>query len=360
MRLPLPPLLSLTLALSLAATTTAFAATSVEPQSDAAAKAAIAESTSAILQGDSHRAIAALEQASAAGFVGADASYRDCMIERFQRATPAFDTEAVSEPFVRDVFRIYQEYWWHALDNPSQRASLETTLFGQLRQRLDAGTRTATDMDALEPLLQSALLERGYYAQLGRTMPLRELMLWRKQETRYYDVDLPEGRRRARVELLDDFVSRGWSAYARCGRGSAGGWATADMLYAVVPSYTEGLDSEAFRVVFLGHETQHFADQNTFPGMASWELEYRAKLVELAQAREVSAKRLGYMITAQSEDIDSPHTYANKRVVADLTARLGRAPDQVSIDELQQAARAQLLADTQRRKPGAHTATTAP
>ena len=100
----------------------------------------------------------------------------------------------------------------------------------------------------------------------------------------------------------------------------------------------------------MGHETQHFADQNAYPGISSWELEYRAKLVELAQGREVGLKRLDYMMTAQSDDVNSPHTYANKRVVADLTRSMGKAPDAVSIDELQAAAREQLLEDTRRRK----------
>ena len=132
-------------------------------------------------------------------------------------------------------------------------------------------------------------------------------------------------------------------------RWSAGGWATDEALFAVVPSYRDGLDSEAFRVVFLGHEAQHFADQNRFPEMPSWELEYRAKLVELAQAEEVSRKRLLGFMEAQSDDMDSPHTYANKRVIADLSRRLGKSPDLVSIPELQRAAREQLVADTAQR-----------
>ena len=343
--LPLP--LSLALAFTL---TTATALAADAPQSTDEAKTAISESTSAILQGDSHRAIAALEKAPAAGFAGADATYRSCMIGRFNRAAPEFDLAGVDDAYVRDVYRIYQDYWWQSVEHPEQRATLEASLYQSLRKQMGAGAQGATDMDSLEPLLQAQLLERGYHSQLGRTMPLRDLMMWRKQDTRYYDVALPEGSHRARVELLDDFASRGWSAYARCGRGSAGGWATADALFAVVPSYTDGLDSEAFRVVFLGHETQHFADQNAFPGITPWELEYRAKLVEVAQAREVSAKRLGYMITAQSDDKNSPHTYANKRVVNDLTAKLGAAPDKVGIERLQQAAVELLVEDTARRK----------
>lgn len=318
-----------------------------------AATAAIAESTSAILQGDSARAANALAAVPAGDFRGKDAAYRTCMLERHRADEPALVVGDIDDPFVRGVLADYQAYWWRAMAAPGRRAGLEAGLLQALRKRLALSEAEAKDMDAIEPLVQARLRERGYHAQMGRTMPLRELMLWRRQETRPFQVDLPDGPYTVRVELLDDFVSRGWTAYGRCERGSAGGWATAEALYAIVPSYTEGLDGEFFRVVFLGHETQHFADQNAFPGIAPWELEYRAKLVELAQAREVSAKRLGTMMSAQSDDIDSPHTYANTRVVADLTRRLGASPDQVEVDRLQHAARELLLEDSRRRRAAA-------
>ena len=224
-------------------------------------------------------------------------------------------------------------------------------LEGGLRALLGGRAAAAQDIDAVENVLDEELRKRDYHAQLGRTPPLRELMLWRQQRTQRFEVDLPGGPQSVHVDLLDGFVSRGWSSWARCGRGSAGGWATDEKLYAIVPAYDDdgGLDSETFRVVFLGHEAQHFADQNRYPDMPSWELEYRAKLVELAQAEQVSAKRLRSFITAQGDDPDSPHTYANRRVVVALARRLGRAPDQVSVPELQAAARDELLADSARR-----------
>lgn len=313
------------------------------------AERAIGESTSALLQGDSARALAALRQVPAAQFKGRDADYRACMFGRFERAQPPWLVGDIEDPFVREVLYHYQRYWWHALAAPAQREMRAQALLAQLRRLIGTAADDAHDFDAIEPLLQQELQKRGYHAVLGRTPPLRELMLWRSQESRQYQVELPEGRHEVRVELLDDFVSRGWSSYARCQRGSAGGWATKEALYAVVPSYREGLDSEAFRVVFLGHEAQHFADQNRFPEMLPWELEYRAKLTELAQAVEVSRKRLLGFMEAQSDDLDSPHTYANKRVIADLSQRLGKSPESASIAELQRAAREQLIADTAKR-----------
>jgi hypothetical protein len=328
-------------------------ARAAERKTTAEAENAIAAATSAILRGTADEAVAALAAVPEAHFAPRDAMFRACSFARFdRRSPPTLVDEDVDDAFVREVLRLYRDYWWHALKAPARRKTLEAGLQRSLTALLGDAAREARDFDALEELLDRTLETRGYRAQLGTTQPLRELMLWRRQESRRYDVALPEGRHAVTVELLDDFVSRGWSAYGRCERGSTGGWATAEKLFAVVPAYDKdgGLDSEAFRVVFLGHETQHFADQNRWPDMTSWELEYRAKLVELAQAETVSAKRLRGFITAQGDDTESPHTYANKRVVAALTERLGgRSPDAVPIAELQAAAKAELLADTARR-----------
>lgn len=319
--------------------------------SSPAAKAAFDAATSAILRGTADEAVEALSRVPESEFSERDASFRGCTFARFDRASPPSFPGKTDDPFVNAVLRLYQDYWWHALKKPGQRDPLATQLLASLKRLIGDRAADAGDFDALEPILDAELLERGFHAQTGRTPPLRELMLWREQHSRRYQVQLPDGPQDVQVELLDDFLSLGWSAHGRCDRGSAGGWATAEKLYAIVPAYDDdgGLDSEAFRVVFLGHEAQHFADQNRFPGMPSWELEYRAKLVELAQAEQVSAKRLRGFMTAQGDDPDSPHTYANRRLVEVLTERLGRAPDSVSLARLQATARAELLADTARR-----------
>jgi hypothetical protein len=323
------------------------AAEKTPPRSEAAFDAA----TGAILRGNAAQALVSLAAIPESELSPKDASFRACMIARFDRAAPPPLVDAINDPFVREVLRAYREYWWHALKTPQWRSAFADALERKLRALLGDVAEPASDFDALEPVLTAALEARGYHAQLGITPPLRELMLWRTQVSRRFDVQLPEGPHAVQVDLLDDFLALGWSAYGRCDRGSNGGWATDEKLYAIVPAYDKdgGLDSEAFRVVFLGHETQHFADQNRYPGMASWELEYRAKLVELAQAREVSAKRLRGFIAMQGDDVDSPHTYANRKLVAALTARLGRSPDAVPVEELQAAAKAELLADSARR-----------
>ncbi|RNF84448.1 hypothetical protein EER27_08740 [Lysobacter psychrotolerans] len=303
-----------------------------------------------MLRGDGAQALQALTAVPVEEFAGADRDYRSCMHDRFARSASPPMVGTIEDPFARSVLASYQAYWWTALTTPSRKAELETNLQQDLRKLLGEPAGAAPDFDALEALLRAELEKRGYHALTGLTPPLRELMLWRKQTRRDYDVALPEGPQRVRVELLDDFVSLGWGAYGRCDRGSTGGWATEEALFAVVPVYKDGLESDAFQVVFLGHEAQHFADKHRFKDLENWELEYRAKLVELVQAgATLSQKRLGGFITSQGSDPAAPHPYANKQVVDALAKRLGSSPDTVPLAQLQDAAREELFADTRRR-----------
>lgn len=340
------PVLGLTLAL------TAGCARAEPSVSTEAARAAIAESSNAIFQGDAGRALQALTAVADAQFAADDARHRACVLGRLQ-AEPGVDDEVDSaDPFIRRLLAQYRRYWWKALSAPDRRADHEAALRHGLATLL--GREPVDDMATLEAALQEELRRRGHHGLFGRTPPLRELMLWRTQTSREEAVALPEGEHQVRIELLDDFVSLGWSAWALCERSATGGWATRDALFAVVPRYKDGLDSEAFRVVFLAHEAQHFADKQRWPGLAAWELEYRAKLVELAMAgQELASKRLTGFSQSQSDDLDSPHTYANKRVVAALAVRLGQPPTEASAAALKDAALAALTDDTRQREAAA-------
>jgi hypothetical protein len=181
-------------------------------------------------------------------------------------------------------------------------------------------------------------------------------MLWSTQETRQMRVELPEETHTTKVMVLDDFSSLGWSDFATCGRRGTGGWATTDALFAVRPRYAN-MDGEEFRVTFLGHETQHFADYARFPGLVQWQLEYRAKLTELALAVETRPRVLRKFTEDQGDNPESAHAYANKRVLTALRQRLALptdAPlDSVDIPTLQAAAADELRADSRRRSESA-------
>jgi hypothetical protein len=93
--------------------------------------------------------VSALTAVPAAEFHGEGADYRACMLERHQAAAPAFAITGVGNEFVRGVLHDYQDYWWHAMANPSQRAQLEADLLKRLRVRLALAAADAEDMDAL-------------------------------------------------------------------------------------------------------------------------------------------------------------------------------------------------------------------
>nr|WP_298719805.1 hypothetical protein [uncultured Steroidobacter sp.] len=335
--------------------------------STAAGEAAIGQSTKAALQGNARLAASHLRAVPPNNFAGKDITYRQCMLQRFgtNAAPPA--RPDVGDPFVSEVLGLYQTYWWHSLMSPPERDRYSRELQRDLSSALGEST-VIEDWDELDERVAGELRARGYYSQLGNTPPLRELMVWRKQVSSLHEVELPERTYPVQVEVLDDFVTRGWSSYARCERSSNGGWATDERLYAVGPAFPQGLDSEAFRASLLGHETQHFADLRQFPSLAPWELEYRAKLTELWMARDSLRFLLGKFNRDQGDDEQAPHLFANKRVLRDLQAHLsahGSTPvrddlSDVPADQLRAAAAAVLARDTRIREHAAGMAGTSP
>lgn len=300
----------------------------------------------AALQGDAARA-RALMLAAGAELDEADIRLQRCLAERFAPGAAPVAAPADLDGLARSALQAYRAYWQRALLNPADAAEAEDALRERLREALRMPT--GTGLDSLTRELNNRLAREGRRSLQGRTGRLQEFMLWRRQEERTYAVALPEGPFDVQVVLLNDFASLGWGDYATCGRRGAGGWARSDRLFAVAPRYGS-LEGEEFRVTFLGHETQHFADLRRWPELAAWRLEYRAKLVELAQADATRSRVLRKFEEDQGDDPASPHSYANRRVLAALTARLelGSSGELAShpLAEVQGMARRLLLEDT--------------
>jgi len=333
----------------------------------AAAEQAIGQSTKAALQGNGRLAATSLQAVARSHFAGKDITYRRCMLQRFGSRSQPPSRPDVGDPFVSEVLGLYQTYWWHALMSPGERNRYADQLRRGLSTLLGEPAVIA-DWDALDERIAQELRARGYYSQLGNTPPLRELMVWRKQDSSLREVQLPERTYPVQLEVLNDFVTRGWSSYARCDRGSNGGWATDERLFAVGPAFPQGLDSEAFRASLLGHETQHFADLQEFPNLSPWELEYRAKLTELWMSQDSLRFLLDKFKRDQGDDDQVPHLFANKRVIRDLQAYLsahGSTParddlSDVPADQLRAAAVDVLTRDTRTREHAASMAGTSP
>ncbi|UHQ25090.1 hypothetical protein LVB77_10610 [Lysobacter sp. 5GHs7-4] len=325
------------------------------PSGPLAAKA-VSEALGAALRADVPTALTALKAAPAEQFNAKDIAFRSCMIERHERSSPPPPVGETDDPLARKVLDLYQNYWWHAVRDPAGRPARDAQLKADLAATI--GEKPPADgdeaFDALTERINVKLRAAGLHPLQGRTPPLYDLLVWRQQEERDYTVALPGGEQQpVKVFVMDDWLSRGWSHYTACSYTGAAGWANEQGLFAVRSAYGD-LKGEDFKVSFLGHESQHYADLKRWPEMPPWTLEYRAKLVELALADDTRIKLLDRFYRSQDDEPDHPHPYANKRVIAAVLAKLGLPATadlrQADPEATRRAAREVLIEDTRKRK----------
>jgi len=259
-------------------------------------------------------------------------------------------------PFIQDLLKIYTTYWTRSLlgefDFEAGKKWLETELHillvnHDLKELLENGSDTMS-------ALGQALSEQGLYFDHSLASPWYDLLLWKSQQQQRFEVDLADQRVELDVVFMDDFISLGWADFATLGMTSSAGWAASDAIYCV--SWAWDHDSENFRVSFLQHEGRHFADFKSYPRLGVIDLEYRAKLTELAFADTTLFRILANFSVNSAPNPESPHAYANYLVIhnlyravfdMDLTAESppwSRAPK----DKINQAAAELLMAHTDR------------
>lgn len=319
------------------------------PQSTAAGEQALRSATGRALQGNVADAVALLEQVPPSGFGDEDRAIRTCMIERFDPASKDSADEAAGG-VTGAALRLYRSYWKGSLLRPQTRSAEEERLIEGLRALL--GLPLGSKPDRVDAELKRRVAAEGRHALTGRTPPLLEFIVWATEASAVRRVPLPEGRHSVKVKMLDDFASLGWSAFATCDRSFTGGWVKPDAIHAVRPGWKD-LSAENFRISFLAHETQHFADKARFGELQSWELEYRAKLAELALADATLARILSAFASNQGSDPAVPHSYANRIVLSWMVIELRLAgPDALAKappGAIRQAARALLKRDSAAR-----------
>lgn len=108
-----------------------------------------------------------------------------------------------------------------------------------------------------------------------------------------------------------------WAGFATCGRYYSAGWATEDSLFALRSAYKT--EDEKFRVSYLAHEGRHFSDYKEFPYLEQPELEYRAKLTEIAVSKTSTCELIVEFARRNGQDRALPHHFANYWVIRNLT-----------------------------------------
>lgn len=318
-----------------------------ETETSEASRQAIAQAKGAILRADGTEALKLLSEVSENDLSSEDRAFLFCAKGRLS-GKDAVLPNGGSNPLVEEILPAFQVYWQQALMEGDDDDQAERKLRLRLFEILNAN-----DPDVIEPMIIERLQSEGLFALMGRTGKLRDLMIWREQSEDIQTVQLPDGEVTTTVFYLDRFISTGWSSYFTCDTTGTAGWAKENGLFVVVPRW-KALDDERFRVSFLAHESQHFQDYSNFPDLAGWELEYRAKLVELTLA-DTDQDRLIERFTAnQGEDKSNAHSYANRKILADLRGYLNLAEsDHLEFDSKQvirQAASALLRNDSEQRQ----------
>ncbi|MFN8179121.1 MAG: hypothetical protein U0167_14420 [bacterium] len=224
-------------------------------------------------------------------------------------------------PLAGRVVTAYRNYWTRSLLGEAQSAAAETTLAQDLRTAWrDVGETPPGAGDDLLERTRVRLERDGLHALAGRTQPYLELMLWAREDTTRYDVELTDGMQRVEVVFMRDFLVKGWADWATLGHASTGGWAMPQRLFCLGDDYDPR--SEKFRVSYLQHEGRHFADYAKFPKLRQVDLEYRAKLTELAYADTTWKTLVQNFAATGALDTSAPHSYANRCVVRDVAQEI--------------------------------------
>lgn len=334
----------------------------------AAAPAFAADSTRAldefsrlIVTGDGRAALRSIEQVAPQARTGKESDVYACVSARLQEqpaeTPPAF---LAAKPVAWRIVQAYRSYWRASLGGAPEHEA-QAALLAQLNAALagDKASWDKTSLDDTSSEVKRYLVSQGLHAITGVTRPYYELMLWTDETGRDYRVDLSDEVVTVPVTFMDGFASRGWLHYATCEWFGAGGWTANGRLFAIRSSYD--LDSEQFRVSYLGHEGRHFADNRAYPKLEQPELEYRAKLTELVLSRETTRKLLRKFVTSEQTGRAAPHPHAEHWVARGLQQRLfagsSREPreeawDTVTDAQVREAATALLAQSTAQAQKG--------
>lgn len=245
---------------------------------------------------------------------------RELYAARFLRRNEALMIEG-GGPFLQDLVCVYQDYWTQVMMAELPESAGSLYLEKEIAQVLTRHAR-------FDPLRDEDVLGRmgeeieslGLHQISGVTRPYFDLLIWARMNSVRFTVQLTDELRPVEVNFMDQFLVKGWAHFATFGRAYTGGWATREGLYCLREDWD--LDSEKFRVSYLGHETRHVADYELFPSLQQTDLEYRAKLTELALADETLYQLIDDFSYRAELNPEAPHAYANYAVVRELSQRL--------------------------------------
>lgn len=254
--------------------------------------------------------------------------------ERIEKYHARFDRQQYLsfdiDPTLNRLLLIYQQYYRDVFYLQTNEKTAADTMMRRFAAELGKAPGTVEELETT--VLADAFQSHAYSFLGGKTAGYYGPYIWKNTEAKTYQVELPEGVQTYTVYFLDGFLSKSWLDYISLGEVGTGGWVGDDgSICCVKTSYDQ--QSEAFRVSLLKHEAQHAMDQARYPDMASEELEYRAKLVELIYSEERDLLT-GFAQEADPTNTANSHALASSRIVSAYPDRKN-----LSVAEVQTRAR---------------------
>lgn len=271
------------------------------------------------LDADIQKAMEIVNSYNASEFNEEDRAFISNFKKRFFFKTDESDYLLKRQSKIDSLLSIYQSYWRESMVNAAGSDSLfSEKIFHFLKQEYP---RITNDADTIDVYLKRYIKNKGYHTTgFGKTGKLYDLLVWKSQRNTVYNIQNKIYHLDVPVVFMMDFISSGWADYATLGKYYPSGWATNDTLFCVKHKYD--LQSEKFLVSFLAHEGQHFEDYANFEDLSSPELEYRAKLVELASAGKTLYDLIEFFIQNSNKDSENGHSVANYKVIKELSETL--------------------------------------
>jgi hypothetical protein len=278
------------------------------------------------------------------------ARFQARFIEQSENLLPS-----TGDDFSDAVISAYRKYWILTLIGDMSSQEGEDFLESSLRQVLSKRNKAefSSPSTSVFELVGEIFDAKGVHYLDTRAPPLRDLFLWKTEETRKYPVRLTDRTQKVSVTFINDMYNSGWKQFATLGLVATTGWVEGSQLYCVEGAYDRS--SENFEVSYLKHEARHLADLERFPELQSADLEYRAKLTELAFASASTRQLLDDFTSKSALNPASPHAWANYRVTRDVYQEVfgepfpesGDAWQEISMQSVNATARDLLRRDTE-------------
>jgi hypothetical protein len=256
-------------------------------------------------------------------------------LSRFQTETEKFDFKT-QDSLIINLLTIFHNYWGDVLmkkkslgESERENGLLLLNYFNSIFPK--NGKAKEVSVEKVPSILINLLKQNGYYFRIDRTGNIMDVIIWTKQATKFYTINLVDTTVCVPVVFIDSTVTLGWEGYATFDNFYPGGWTGVDTLYCVKKDYD--ITSEKFRVSYLTHETQHLLDAKLYSNYPRWIAEYRAKLSELSVAEKTIYDLIGGFIKGSKNDSRLTHPFAEYKLIRDLSKEIFNEKSAVDINK---------------------------